>query len=176
MFAGQIRYMILISLMIAVQGCRQEGGEQPLPNLFSVHEALVESNIYLIDLEEEAIDDFLKRYDWNMNQSGSGLRYKIDQQGYGPKASYGNRAEINYSIYLITGDPVYSSEELGPKAFTVGRGGVESGIEEGILMMREGDKATFVLPSHLAHGVPGDGNKIPRRASLVYKVELIKLF
>ncbi len=176
MFRLLIRYMILMSLVIAIQGCRKEGGEQPSPDPLSVHNALVESNIYLIGQEEQTIDDFLERYGWNMNRSGSGLRYKIDQHGCGPKASYGDRVEIYYSVYLITGDPVYSSEVLGTKAFTVGRGGVESGIEEGILMMREGDKATFILPSHLAHGVPGDGNKIPRRASLVYKVELIKLF
>lgn len=163
-------------LLFCTYGCSQREEAAGFPDHFSIHEAFVESNIYLINLEDEAIDDFVERYGWEMKKSGSGLRYKLDLSGSGPKASYGDRAEIDYAIYLITGDPVYSSQNSGPKAFTVGRGGVESGIEEGILMMREGDRATFILPSHLAHGVPGDGNKIPRRASLVYKVELIRLF
>ncbi len=171
-----IRSVVLAGLFLLFAGCSGQEEERQLLDHSSVHEAFVESNIYLIDLEDEAIDDFVERYGWEMNKSGSGLRYKMEKTGRGPRASYGDRAEIRYDAYLITGDPVYSSEELGTKAFTVGRGGVESGIEEGILMMREGDYATFILPSHLAYGVPGDGNKIPRRASLVYKVELVKLF
>ncbi len=175
MFRYLMYSTIMLGLLFILQGCQSKVDKQPLPDHSSVHEAFVESNIYLIDLEEEAIEDFVERYGWEMNRSGSGLRYSIERLGYGPKASYGDRAEIRYAIYLITGDPVYSSENLGTKVFTVGRGGIESGIEEGILMMREGDQATFVLPSHLAYGVPGDGNKIPRRASLVYKIELINL-
>ena len=171
-----MRSVALVSLLFLFPGCVGQEEERRLPDHSFIHEAFVESNIYLIDLEDEAIDDFVERYGWEMNKSGSGLRFKIERKGSGPTASYGDRAEIHYSVYLITGDLVYSSEDLGTKTFTVGRGGVESGIEEGILMMREGDYATFILPSHLAHGVPGDGRKIPRRASLVYKVELVKLF
>ncbi len=168
--------MVLVTMVFLFTGCEGQQETRMLPNHSFVHEAFVESNIYLIDIENEAIDDFIDRYGWKMNKSGSGLRYKIEKSGIGPKASYGDRAEIRYSVYLITGDPVYSSDQLGLKVFTVGRGGVVSGVEEGILMMREGDYATFILPSYMAHGVPGDGNRIPRRASLIYKIELVKLF
>ncbi len=176
MYGYLMRSMVLISLFFLFPGCSGQEEAPHLPDHASVQEAFLESNIYLINIEEETIDDFVERYGWNMDKSGTGLRYKIEQRGKGPKAVYGNRAIIHYDIYLLTGDPVYSSEDLGARAFTVGRGGIESGIEEGILMMRNGDKATFILPSHLAHGVAGDGNKIPRRASLVYKVELVNLF
>ena len=139
-------------------------------------EAFIASNKYLVELEEEAIDDFIERYGWTMQRTGSGLRYKIHHEGEGMKASYGDIAVIEYRVYLITGELIYSSYNEGVRSFTVGRGGVESGLEEGILMMRKGDRATFIMPSHLAHGVPGDGNKIPKRASIVYKVELVNLF
>jgi FKBP-type peptidyl-prolyl cis-trans isomerase len=43
------------------------------------------------------------------------------------------------------------------------------------LLLRVGDKARFILPSHLAHGVPGDGVKIPRRATIIYDLELINI-
>ena len=39
--------------------------------------------------------------------------------------------------------------------------------------MKVGDKAKFIIPSHLAFGLLGDENKIPKRATLVYDVELI---
>ena len=62
------------------------------------------------------------------------------------------------------------------KQFRIGQGGVESGLEEGVLLLlHEGDKATFIMPPHLAHGLPGDGNRIPARSIIVYEVELVKV-
>ncbi len=171
---------VLVLLMMAMPfqwACSgDEDIDKPMPaGIRELEEALVESNKYLVELEEEAIDDFIERYGWDMQKSGSGLRYMIHNDGVGRKASYGDIAVIEYNIYLVTGDPVYSSGKNGPKSFTVGRGGVESGLEEGILMLGKGGKAKFIMPSHLAHGVPGDGNQIPKRASIVYIVELINL-
>ncbi len=161
--------------MVFFASCTQEEEARVASSIRELEDAFIESNIYLIELEEEVIDDFLERYGWEMHKTGSGLRYRIDRQGDGPLASYGNIAVIDYDVFLITGDKVYSSEEEGPKSFSVGRGGVESGLEEGILLMSKGAKATFILPFHLAHGVPGDGDKIPKRASIIYQIELIEL-
>ncbi len=166
--------MTVILILWACSG--KEAHEQQIPaGVSEFEEEMVESNKYLVELEAEAIEDFIDRYGWDMHKSGSGLRYILHEKGEGPLASYGDIAVINYTIYLITGDKVYSSSEDGPLTFTVGRGGIESGLEEGILMMRRGAKATFILPSHLAHGVIGDGNKIPKRASIIYEVELLNL-
>jgi FKBP-type peptidyl-prolyl cis-trans isomerase FkpA len=52
---------------------------------------------------------------------------------------------------------------------------VESGLHEGILYMNEGSKALLVIPSHLAHGLVGDMNKIPPKSTIVYDIELLEL-
>ena len=59
--------------------------------------------------------------------------------------------------------------------FKIGQGGVESGLEEAVLLMSVGDKGRFIMPPHLAHGLLGDNNKIPPRSIIVYQAELIKL-
>ena len=41
--------------------------------------------------------------------------------------------------------------------------------------MKVGDIAKFILPSHLAFGLLGDEEKIPKRATLVYHVELLTI-
>lgn len=162
-------------MLFACFACQSNKTDHVHPVYFDLEEAFINSNKYLISLEEEAIDDFVERFGWDMKKTGSGLRYMIDNEGHGAFASYGDRAVINYSVFLLTGDPVYASDDYGPRSFIVGRGGVESGLEEGILLLRKGAKATFIMPFYLAHGVPGDGNKIPKRASIIYKIELIDL-
>lgn len=171
-FSGFIAFMGFILLL---GSCQSDEPVSPGLSFIDVENAFVESNKYLIKLEEEAIDDFIERFGWEMSKTGSGLRYKVHNEGFGKRAYYGDRAVINYEMFLITGDPVYSSDIKGPRSFVVGRGGVERGLEEGILLLKQGASATFIMPHYLAYGVPGDKNKIPKRATIIYKVELINL-
>ncbi len=138
-------------------------------------EPLIKINKKLVKSEDERIEDFLARYGWNTKETGSGLRYMIYQKGDGKAARQGQTAVLNYVITMLNGDTLYNSERDGKIAFEIGKGGVESGLEEGILLLNEGDRAKFIIPSHLAYGLVGDGNKIPAKATLVYDLELIQL-
>lgn len=148
---------------------------QPVANQAKVKESLIKANRYLIRSEEEDISDFLRRYGWNMEKSGTGLRYYIDSTGAGEKARYGQLVSLKYQVMLLSGDIIYDSDQLGLKHFIVGRGGVETGLEEGILLLRKGDRAKFVLPSHLAFGLLGDSEKIPPRTPIIYLIEVIDI-
>lgn len=166
----------LLMAFIVLPACENNNEDEPLPDAGRLEEAFATSNRRLIEAEEEAINDFVDRYGWEMQETGSGLRYRITSSGNGPRAAKGQTAVVDYTIYLLTGDPVYSAEEEGePLVFTIGRGGIVSGLEEGILLLHEGDQAVFIMPSHLAHGVPGDGISIPRRATIIYEIELLEL-
>jgi FKBP-type peptidyl-prolyl cis-trans isomerase len=136
---------------------------------------LVKANQHMVRTEDEQIRDYIARYGWNMKETPTGLRYIIYHHGTGRVAAKGMLARINYRVSLINGTPCYSSKETGPKEFVIGQGKVENGIEEGILLLREGDRAKFILPSHLAFGLVGDQRKIPERATLVYDIELISV-
>jgi FKBP-type peptidyl-prolyl cis-trans isomerase len=103
------------------------------------------------------------------------LRYLIYKKGKGEKAGKGKIAVIGYTLRFLNGNLCYSSDKEGLKEFKIGYGNVESGIEEGILLMHVGDRAKFIVPSHLAFGLLGDQNKIPQQATLVYDIELVKL-
>jgi FKBP-type peptidyl-prolyl cis-trans isomerase len=84
----------------------------------------------------------------------------------------GKKVTITYKVRLLDGTLCYSSDKEGPKTFIAGHGSVEAGLEQGILMMRQGDKARLILPPFLAWGVPGDRNKIPPRSVIVYELEV----
>jgi FKBP-type peptidyl-prolyl cis-trans isomerase FkpA len=132
-------------------------------------------NKKLVKTEKEDIDDFIARYGWKMNSTGTGLRYLIYKEGNGINAEIGKVAKVNFEVRLITGDVCYSSKDEGPKEMLLGKSGEISGLEEGLLLMKVGDKAKFIIPSHLAFGLLGDENKIPKRATLVYDVELLEI-
>lgn len=136
---------------------------------------LIKVNRILVMKDQQRIKGYLERHDIQMQQTETGLWYFIAEKGSGPKAESGKQATINYRIGLLDGTECYNSEEDGPKSFTIGRGGVESGLEEGILLLNEGGKANFIMPPYLAHGLPGDGKRIPARAVIVYDVELVSI-
>ncbi len=170
----KIQIFLIISAFL-ILSCDSQSGENRQPERKEIRENLLGANVLLIDAEAQEINDFIDRHGWEMEATGSGLRYMIYHEGTGPKAEKDHIAHLHYNISLITGDLIYSSQDDGLRQFRVGRGGVESGLEEGILLLRVGDKARFVLPSHLAHGVPGDGVKIPKRATIIYDIELIDI-
>jgi FKBP-type peptidyl-prolyl cis-trans isomerase FkpA len=142
-----------------------------------IREPSINTNKTLMKKESDDIDQYVKRHGWDstMQVSGTGLRYMIYEKGKGPQAEKGRYATVKYKITLLDGRECYSSEKDGPKEFLIGQDNVESGLHEGVALLHVGDKAIFILPSHLAHGLMGDNNKIPPRSSVVYDIELTAL-
>lgn len=138
-------------------------------------EAFIKANKGLVSIDQDRIEAYVNRRGWTMEKSQTGLWYQIYEKGNGPKAQTGLIARLNYSVSLLDGTMCYTSDSLGPMQFRIGQGGVESGLEEAILMMHVGDKARFIMPPHMAHGLLGDDNKIPPRSVIVYHAELINL-
>ncbi|MBG0781336.1 MAG: FKBP-type peptidyl-prolyl cis-trans isomerase [Bacteroidales bacterium] len=138
-----------------------------------IQRSLETANRYLLRTENEQIDAYVKRHNLNVAKTGTGLRYVIRRKGNGTPVKRGEVVKLNYKVKFLTGDVVYTSDDKGVKTFTVGRGGVEAGLEEAVLLLRRGDIATIILPSHLAFGLLGDDDKIPPRTSLVYEIEIL---
>lgn len=162
-------------LTVIVLSCNREAGYKKVPEIVDSEKSLETVNRYMVKTEKQDIENYIRRHGWKMEETGSGLRYEIFQRNDGEQAKEGLVAVLSYKTWLINGDLVYSSLTDGRKEFLIGKGGVESGLEEGILHMRVGEKARFILPAHLAFGLMGDDNKIPPRTAIVYELELINL-
>lgn len=171
--------MLIIPLLLLVLGsvvsCSQVNAPKEQVDSEKLKESLIKANIVISQVEEEQINDFIERYGWEMRTTGSGLRYMIYKQGLGAKAEKGKVVTINYTLRSISGDIIYTSDIGGPLEFEIGRGKIESGLEEAILLMQVGDKAKIILPSHLGFGLAGDDHKIPPKATLIYDVEFLAI-
>ncbi len=132
------------------------------------------NNLYT-QSEDGQIDDFVSRNRWEMTKTGSGLRYMIYKTGQGRKVADKTVVRYHFRVNLINGSLCDESAKTGPKEIWIGHADVVSGLEEGLLLLREGDKAKFIIPSHLAYGWIGDSKTIPSRAVLVYDVEILQV-
>ena len=125
-----------------------------------------------IKKQEETLNDASAGFE----KTESGLRYKIIQEGDGKKASKGDMVSVHYKGQLLDGtvfDSSYKRKE--PIDFTIGVGQVISGWDEGIQLLKVGDKARLVIPSNLAYGSQGAGGVIPPNAPLLFDVELVNV-
>ena len=111
-----------------------------------------------------------------MQVTASGLYYKITKttDGVAPKA--GDEVAVHYAGRLVDGSEFDSSFKRNePITFSVGIGQVIKGWDEGILLLKEGETGTFLIPSELGYGARGAGGVIPPNAWLVFDVELVKV-
>lgn len=107
-------------------------------------------------------------------KTNSGLRYQIIQEGDGTKAEKGKTVSVHYKGQLPDGTVFDSSYKRNqPIDFPLGMGQVISGWDEGIQLLKVGDKARFVIPSDLGYGSRGAGGVIPPDATLIFDVELM---
>lgn len=148
---------------------------QATDHLRLTDDTVVKYNHQVVVDESQEIDDFIARYHWNMQKSPTGLRWMIYKKGKGRTPAKGDTACINYSVSLVSGEAVYHSDPAKPFEFATGKAEVPNGLEEGVLLLKPGDRAKLIVPSHLAFGLLGDMDKIKSRAVLVYDLELCNI-
>lgn len=108
--------------------------------------------------------------------TASGLKYIYVEKGNGAQAENGKTVDVHYTGYLMDGRTFDSSIERGePISFPLGQNMVIKGWEEGIALMKVGDKMRLIIPSDLGYGANGAGGVIPPNATLIFDVELVNV-
>jgi peptidylprolyl isomerase len=125
---------------------------------------------------KKAQDEMMGELSEGFEETESGLRYKIIQKGDGAQPEKGQTVAVHYKGMFADGSVFDDSYKRGaPIDFPVGMGNVIPGWDEGVLLLKVGDKARFVIPSHLAYGEAGAGGVIPPNATLVFDVDFMEV-
>ncbi|MDR0970223.1 MAG: FKBP-type peptidyl-prolyl cis-trans isomerase [Lentimicrobiaceae bacterium] len=124
---------------------------------------------------EAVLATYIKENNINVKPTKSGLYFIEQKVGKGKKPKEGEVVEVHYTGRLLDGTVFDSSYDRGkPIDFTLGKGQVIAGWEEGIAMLRKGGKAQLIIPFHLAYGERSAGS-IPPYSSLIFDVELVDI-
>ena len=102
----------------------------------------------------------------------SGLQYKVLEEGEGPSPKAGDTVTVHYRGTLVDGTEFDSSYQRGEPA-TFPLTGVIPGWTEALQLMKKGSKWVLFIPSELAYGERGAGNRIPPNSTLIFEVEMI---
>ncbi len=106
----------------------------------------------------------------------SGLKYTDIKPGEGDAPARGDVVQVHYTGWLEDGTKFDSSRDRNePFEFSLGRGQVIPGWDEGTASMKVGGVRRLVVPANLAYGEEGAGGVIPPGATLTFEVELLSI-
>jgi len=173
------RYIILfIVALFVMSACKQNVHEKRQQQQIIKKEyekRLIDANKGLVARDSSKILGVVRANNWEMDVTETGLWYQIIENGNGPRAQEGQIAELDYEVRLLNGQLAYTADSTGLLRFRLSKGGVERGLEEGVLLLQQGDSARFIMPPYMAHNLLGDQKRIPPRSIIIYEVRLISL-
>lgn len=137
----------------------------------------------------EKIEKYISENNLQANRTESGLFYVIQKEGNGAEVERGNSVSVDYVGYLLDGtvfdtsieakareaNMVRENFEYKPITIDAGTGSVIRGWDEGLMLLREGSEAKFLIPSPLAYGPSQRGEIIKPNSILVFDVKITKV-
>ena len=133
-----------------------------------------------VKIDDSLLQDYFKKNKLKPTKTASGLYYVVSKKGTGALPKSGEKISVNYTGKTLAGvtfdsnvDPAFKHVE--PFSFNVGQHQVISGWDEGLMLMNKTCKATLYIPSTLAYGERGAGEKIPANSILIFDVEVTNI-
>jgi FKBP-type peptidyl-prolyl cis-trans isomerase FkpA len=160
----------------------------------SLNDAIAERNAAIEKIktdETTRANKYIADHKLILKTTATGLKYVITKLSVKLKPMKGDTVLVNYAGRGLD-DKVFDSsietvaksaglqqpgrayEPLKVVIGAVGEGAVIPGWDEGLQLLGEGSKATFVVPSNLAYGAQGNGDIKPY-STLVFDLEVVKV-
>jgi FKBP-type peptidyl-prolyl cis-trans isomerase len=129
----------------------------------------------------KTIEDWCKSKNISVEKAPKGTLVHLESQGNGAACDSGKFVSVMYTGKTFEGEAFDSNidpkfQHAGqPFTLQIGVGGAIQGWDDGLRLFKEGGKGTLYIPSSLAYGKQGRGDKIKPNANLIFDVEVVKV-
>ncbi len=173
-----MKHLILFAFLIYfISSCKPDSREEN--STISIEKEMMESlldvNKTIVKRSRNHIENFIKRTGWGLEETVDGIWFGLIDSQEGEKASLNDQVEYVWQLQFMDGSYYKNSQTKTTSVNTIGQGGIESGLEKGLLLMHVGDRARIIVPPYLAHGNFGDIGDIPPGAIHIFHVKLLKI-
>ncbi len=181
-------------LLLSATACqnRPEAGQESQTGVFQDTVPAAEEDAVMLQLSAYLIADPATQADTQQNriinyaideliplqQTSSGLFYRILEEGEGEPIEWGDYLAAHYKGYFLNGEVFDSSYPKGkPMEFYVGN--MIKAWNEGLQLLSPGGRMLLIAPAGLAYGaegVPGKNGQyiVPPNEPLVFELEVIE--
>ena len=173
-------YFVISSLcLLTLFSCKEPEARLPISKSKSTQiNQSIELNKVLIEDEESLINDFIaKDTAIQYLNSSYGFWYTYNERHledtYYPKQ--GDLVTFTYNVTDLNNKVIYTESETGIQKYLVDKEDQLKGIRYAIKLLKKGEKASFIFPSHLAYGYIGDKNKIGKNEPIIMTITLASI-
>jgi FKBP-type peptidyl-prolyl cis-trans isomerase len=157
---------------------------QAKPRIFKKQLEQIEKELALnkaqLDKDSKLIEDYLTKNNLKAQKTKWGTYIVVSTEGAGANISNADVAVVNYTGRTLDSGKVFDSNIdpafMHPQPYEVNiaeMGSIILGWTDALLQLKKGSKATIFVPSTLAYGANGKGDKIKPNDNLVFDMEII---
>lgn len=176
---SSLRLFSVLCVLLMLSSCGQPQPRRPIQQKTGKYfGANLERNKELLAKEQSLIQAIIEKdslHHYEATDSGSWFYYvkKNDSSTYMPKPN--DLVTIAYNIMSFENDTIYTGESIGIKKYKVDMEELFPGLRYSVKQLKEMETATFLFPSSLAFGYPGDGDKIGINVPIKTTLTILKI-
>jgi gliding motility-associated peptidyl-prolyl isomerase len=175
-----MKQFICILILVSFVACEGPVPRHPVKRKTSSSiEASIERSKKILALEEAMMQQVIAKDSTNFyiqSDSGSWYYYNkklVDTTAYRPQPN--DLVTLTYNILSLSNDTIYKMEEIGILKYKVDKQEFFPGLRNSVKLLRENETATFLFPSSLGYGYPGDGEKIGISMPIKSTIAILKI-
>ena len=174
-----MKHFIYIVLLVALVSCQGPEPRHPVKrNTTSAIQVAIDRSKKLLAAEENMIQSIVTKDSLNSyQQSKTGSWYFYDKKNAISEntAQPGDIVTMTYNVVGLNNDTLYRMQEIGIFKYKVDKQDLFPGLRNAVKLLKENETATFLFPSSLGYGVPGDGDKIGINMPLKSTLAILKI-
>ena len=167
--------LIVILVLFAVSCSKPEARKPIVRKTSSFMNESIERNKLLTQVENELLQKKMEAdssREYQNSEQGFWYYYDLKMDSDAPMPEPGDDVVFSYEIRNLDDEIIFSRDEFGEVVYRVDKEELITGLQDGIKLMRRGEKVTFLFPSYKAYGYSGS-ERIEPNQPLIYKVELL---